>query len=1080
MKYFVLLCLVAIFQQSSVTKNITLSQGQFLLFKKSPGTKLKNKLEEEFGIKKFSKLSSSYLDRLYYVDNESTTIHFSGLIEKVLQNKKMDVTLSSIEPAKTNELSQADELSVYQYGHYFAQQGYYDEIRDDLIPEKSINAWSSINAEPIVQNIENDFKRDIVVAVLDTGVDISHPDINFYEGEDCLSDGGIPIVDPEDKDGNGKAGDCRGWDFTKKRGRLNMPEDDARNGHGTHISGIISAKKGNGGLAGLSNRIKILPIKVIKRNENLVGSAISFTDQIAKGIEYAIEKNADVINMSYGWASTIDSEIIREHIKLANEKGIFVVSAAGNDGNNLDFYPCNHIGVICVGSNSPLQEDSNKKEISEFSNYGGIVDLFAPGEAILSTFPRYQDSIDKVFDQEGYDYGYGTSQSTPFISLSIAIMLGLETSDHLSKNHNPENKLKSIYARLINTSRELIDNEKWGLGGKVNLAKAVANKNDQLIAPNFKSIPVIKVNAQNEFSFNLPIENFGTLENNISIKLTHSNDIQLDNDKIDITQIETYSEKTIQISGKFNDSDLPFHQLIEFDISAASGFKKSFKKDFIFGTISNANNSKVITISDQSEAPFILVKRRGIYVDRLKVVQDRHEDSQNTDFYYTKFDRQANEAFLTLLKLDREGTKSFDYKLPKRVNEAFFNFQRIDLNYDGEKDYLLGVLIAHTDEEKEQGMKDYIEFHYLNSELKPLFNKHVISFLPKISAITGFRNINLYQHRTQAGQLMALPLYIFSGGIADIDLPEKPWLKKKEPFQKRRLYYAALNEAEMVLEERVVNTYDFDQSIRRGYNVKYFENITPLALGEQSKDAYYRGENTVYFSAGFAQQQRTLQVTLNNEKPILTKEINFGSANITSSMLTRELGNSNHSYDYFNTYLKNGDIEFFDASNEEVHHFDLVGADFRGVKTAFHQNGDLNLLLEFGNHFRLYQRKNGQFGTQYSQYPLGRVSFINGMVFKELTKNFVIHTPNDSKAALFIDSSAITRGHVYTVDMSSGEMKSSLKNNTYLNYGCTPLAPGNFENRTYLISICEEDTPEARASENRLKNDIFIKLNIIR
>lgn len=1082
-----------------LSKSESQQRGSFILFHKETTQAQRTRLIQELNLKKFSKFSTDYFDRLYY--SEANTFNSKvRSVAKILPNQRMKLALATIKEDETNDFSSHDELSGFQYGHYYNGQKYFYEEFDDLISEKEITSHASINASPILGKIKNEFKRDVIVAVLDTGVDITHPDINFYAGEDCNADGGVPIVNPVDRDGNGKAGDCRGWDFTKKSGRLNLPDDDARNGHGTHISGIISAVSGNGGLAGLSNRIKILPVKVIKRNENLVGAAVSFTETVALAIEYAIEKNVDVINMSYGWASTVDSEVIREMIKLANQKGIFVVAAAGNDSNNLDFYPCNHTGVVCVGSTSPFKSKSAglTPKISDFSNYGGVVDVFAPGDGILSTYPRSLDSTDKIFDQRGYEYGYGTSQAAPFISLAFAVSLGLETSEHLSLSANPIRELKSRIARLKNSSKQIDDPKKWGSAGSLDLAAFVNGHNDNFVAPKLKNIPVIKVEGGLQFEFDLAIENLSAqATSNISINVSsQSHELILNQQNFKISNIAGSSSKSIKIRGKVRSLDVSFKQTLSFNVKSPR-FQKSFKKEFVFGNAVKSNLQKRIEIAQQADNMYMLQKRRGLYVDRLKAVDDRHKDGSNTNFYYTKVNQQTKQKVLVLLSIKNGKTESYEYPLPDKVSSAFFNFRSVDLNYDGQKDFFLGLLIEYNEDEKAQGAKDFIQFHYLDAQLKPLYNKHIAEFRPQISAITGFRNINLYPYRRKDGSEMALPVYIWNGGIHGWnandpanDLPLKPWLKKKEPIRKPRLYYTELDESNMVLVERVINTYDFEQKFRSpspqalpgsftrrssGSSTRYFENIIPLALGEQNKDLFYRGENIVYFSVGFAALQKTYEVTLRGSKTVMIRPIQFqGDANITRSMLSQQKDPNAESKNFFNTYLENGYVEFFDPQSKLIQTFNFRGQDFRGLKGTFVTDHSTHLLFEFGDHFKLFDVNNNQ---KYNQYPLGRVSFINGLVFKELTQKINVHNPAGYEGALYVDSSAITRGNVFALKYQSGKLIGSIRNNVYLKPSCVPMAPINLENRTYFTSICEE--VGARENPNRVMGKVYLELNPI-
>lgn len=180
---------------------------------------------------------------------------------------------------------------------------------------------------------------DVVVAVLDTGVDFSHPDLKGRL---------LPGVD---------------WYY-----RDRDPADD--DGHGTFVSGIVAANRNTMGVAGIDWNCKIMPVKVGGPN----GFPVSM---VAYGIYSAIDSGADIINMSFG--GYVDSGIKSEAIWEAYREGIITVAACGNDSSLEPMYPASYLPVISVGASN--QSD----ERAYFSNYGYYMDLLAPGTDIYST-----------------------------------------------------------------------------------------------------------------------------------------------------------------------------------------------------------------------------------------------------------------------------------------------------------------------------------------------------------------------------------------------------------------------------------------------------------------------------------------------------------------------------------------------------------------------------------------------------------------------------------------------------------------------------------------------------------------------
>ncbi|RFU64393.1 serine protease [Peribacillus saganii] len=237
----------------------------------------------------------------------------------------------------------------------------------------------------------------MTVAVLDTGCDISHPDL-----KDRI---------------------IGGRNFTgDDQGNPEIYKD--YNGHGTHVAGTVAAVQNNTGVVGVSPEANLLIVKVLDEN----GSGQY--DWIIKGILYAIEQKADVISMSLG--GPVDVPELHDAIKKAIANNILVVCAAGNEGDGKDAtdelaYPGCYNEVISVGA-IDLERRS-----SQFTNSNNEVDLVAPGEGILST---YLDGK--------YATLRGTSMATPHVSGALALIKEISNRSFERNLTVPE-----LYAQLI-------------------------------------------------------------------------------------------------------------------------------------------------------------------------------------------------------------------------------------------------------------------------------------------------------------------------------------------------------------------------------------------------------------------------------------------------------------------------------------------------------------------------------------------------------------------------------------------------------------------------------------------------------
>jgi len=236
--------------------------------------------------------------------------------------------------------------------------------------------------------------RNVVVAVIDTGVDWRHPDLaaNLWVNAGETANG-------LDDDGNGLVDDVYGYNFAANTGD---PMDD--NGHGTHVAGTIAAVGDNGvGVAGVNWSGSIMALKFLRAD----GSGT--TSDAIRAINYATMQrvrfgvNVRVINMSWGGGGF--SSALRDAIQAAGDAGILAVAAAGNSARNNDLNPQYPSSYDCSTLVAVAATDS-RDQLASFSNYGAAsVDLAAPGVSILSTYPNNR-----------YVTLSGTSMATPHVA----------------------------------------------------------------------------------------------------------------------------------------------------------------------------------------------------------------------------------------------------------------------------------------------------------------------------------------------------------------------------------------------------------------------------------------------------------------------------------------------------------------------------------------------------------------------------------------------------------------------------------------------------------------------------------------
>ncbi|MBH8560782.1 S8 family serine peptidase [Nostoc sp. CENA67] len=236
--------------------------------------------------------------------------------------------------------------------------------------------------------------QGITVAVVDSGVDRNHQDLsaNIWKNTKEIAGNG------KDDDGNGYVDDVYGWNFV---GNNNNTLD--KNGHGTHVAGTIAGMKNNFGVTGIAYNAKIMPVKVLGDDGSGSDSAI------AKGIRYAADNGANVINLSLGKEQPNND--IQSAVQYASSKGAIVVMAAGNASSSKPYYPAIYAKYwgLAVGA---VDKYGNMADFSNLAGSDLLSYVTAPGVNIYSTLPGNK-----------YGFSTGTSMATPHVAGVVALML---------------------------------------------------------------------------------------------------------------------------------------------------------------------------------------------------------------------------------------------------------------------------------------------------------------------------------------------------------------------------------------------------------------------------------------------------------------------------------------------------------------------------------------------------------------------------------------------------------------------------------------------------------------------------------
>jgi subtilisin family serine protease len=306
--------------------------------------------------------------------------------------KEVSTTLSSLKKDEEVAYAEVDQLA---YTQGIPNDTYFSKQAQDFAAMNVIEAWDDYNPQ-----------KEVTVAVVDSGIDLQHPELHsrLVEGKNFINE--------------------------------NEPPTD-NTGHGTHVAGVVGAITNNkAGISSPSKNVKLMPVKVFEGKTTYMSTVI-------EGIYYAADHGADIINLSLGSYSNMKA--LEDAVQYAVNKGILVVSAAGNDNDHAVLYPANYSNVLGVGS-----IDSVTLRKSDFSNYGEKVNVSAPGTNIFSTWIN------------GYHSLGGTSMATAMASSVSSVvkqqypfLTGLQVKDVLESSSTPLPEVELMGKGLINAESAL-------------------------------------------------------------------------------------------------------------------------------------------------------------------------------------------------------------------------------------------------------------------------------------------------------------------------------------------------------------------------------------------------------------------------------------------------------------------------------------------------------------------------------------------------------------------------------------------------------------------------------------------------
>jgi len=963
--------------------------------------------------------------RIYDILTQNKNI---TLVEKIYEIPTMGIV-----PSNKNNTLIKDELFGYQWSLFNQEQ----ILTQQISTVKSLETLGLLGIDigwyNTIEKIESSLKKTPIVAVLDMGVDLDHPELKeqiLINESECAD--GIIKDDDKDNDGNGLKGDCKGWNFAAQSAQeARRPYDEQ--GHGTHVAGIISAKRDQFGIAGISDKIKILPIKVLGNSEKALSS------RLAQAILYATDRKADVINLSLGWPRSMHTLYLQSALDYARSQGVVIVAAAGNNSNYSTVFPCAYFDVICVGSVTA------NGDVSNFSNYGGNVDIYAPGDQIMSTIPHEFVSLNSNF--KGYTVMSGTSQAAPMVSAGAALLKAI----------NPKIEQSDIYLKLVNgvKKNKILNFENSFFDNTLTTSKS--------IKPIFKNFFTIIYNSQEKnFKNLLELKNFSNIDQSVQVDIKFLKNQSITNDVFSKKIIFKASQiKTVPIHGNIIDLMSDNEKEFEIKLTYQDGSVETFAHTVVFSKkITEDLNVRIHKFKYyKKQVPIGKISNDGI-TPFIRTVESLNKTPKLPEYYVVSGDKAKKEAKLTLFRL-----RSNDYYQVKKTIElegieTILSFIKQDINYDGVDDYWLRVIVCNKLCEQGKETKKIL-WNFYDKELNPLFaQKSSWEYRPQ------YINFNLKKVQFLSKDVLglgrvAIPYIIAKGFLPDQDQNTSFW-SPKDREHKSRIYYflPSIDKAgKVTLNTRSMN-FQTDKELTQWSAIDSYPFLTDNFKKEIAYFLLRKGQGLdAEFSLLSIDKNKTKLETLNFSNFLVQKMnlVPFQTLDPTSPMMTL--------YDPFHQ----DQLRVYPLSaNHEINSTELIEHKINKIgeiKENFIQGFFFDNFYEMyfrSNQNLLFLRKEAKLGkTKMYKRTLKEVSFVDGRQIKELY--FPITYLNNSKlsSALYIDLTLLTDNQIFlsTFDKKKKMIIQPLQYSVVVPNSCAALNPSRpYKDNSYAYTlVCYQD-----------------------
>jgi cell wall-associated protease len=934
---------------------------------------------------------------------------------------------AQILPVDNSVLLVEDELFAYQWGLLNQGQTLIRE-KDDIhnLPMKGVKnkdiGWNQL--------VGNFAERRPIVAVLDSGVDITHPELqgNLWTNEaECGKD------PKKDNDNNKLPGDCNGWNFTE-----NLDSDEAKDvtdmdGHGTHIAGIIAALNNGTGMVGVTPNALIMPIKVMRDSNSK--SDVQSSDAFARGIIYAVDSGADVINMSLGWPRSLETKALRDAVMYALNNGVPIVAAAGNNNSAEPLFPCAYDGVICVAASTV------NGKFAGFSNYGGHVDTIAPGDGILGLNPILLEP--DFFSVPGYEMRSGTSQAAPMVTAMVAAL----------KAKNKDITIDQLFAKLYHAAPNT-DKEKYILGGEATWEAINADIVTPVVRPIFKKVrQVVFRSDANESKLNIPVRNFGTESGRVDVRITSlSKSIEFNASSQSLENLRPGEAKDLSFDVSIKSINLESSVSIKVSITT-NGKEESYINEIpVVRDLRNEPKLKKSNFIFTDKVLPLGGVKNGELIPLISTVES-YGPTKKQDYLLKKTLRDEKRVELNLFTRKGDKFQQLPNQLVFENALNLVNLIRTDLNFDGEEDYLVHIL-------SEKDGKKYFTFNFYDSELKPLWNDFQNVNLTLDLYLESMNDLSFitYDH-AKLGKIK-VPAFFTTGSLPRVDQNITSW-EKPDVTRKKRLYYLEPSNGEFKV--RALTTNVWEANVKKELATKWFETVDTEQLLPVSATDAANGKLRVLVSVGLGTKRQLFIHTYDtktNTHGTKLPQLVLQTDTIDPLINISSTGLINNGDAFFNIYdrtraklvttrgeAQTGEYVLRHETETDLIAGHIVSYDLGQKRFSVYQSREELISITTGA------------PEKRSTRPKLRYSFFSQKLLSEMYYPVAYKRNGELRPALYVDATAVTGNRVYLFEEQNGELISSIRNSVIVPSNCKALNPSFSQTSgTYEFNfLCLED-----------------------